>query len=366
MSSNEFAEWFNNPEQRAAREEAMLMSGIPLEIKARRFLTKAGYRVIRWYYTTDLETGRELDFIADKMLSEHTLPNGYRIDFWIEILGECKRSATHDFFAFDADKPEGILGLSHFPVPFYVERDNPPFTFVIGSLTSPFHHYSFPFVADKIVEVDAANFKTRKGDNYGDEMTHEACETLLSASIHLKEHHQNLVDIVRRTLFASIRDDLTSISKKMSESTPSEVAKELLKKDLDSKLDKHLTFPIVFGVPLIVLDDNRGLVASTLRGDQSVEFERDVGMVLYPYVSENIQHFRRIGARGSFPVIMCKNASLSDALTIVESGTHKLIQQFTHFLTHEPEEFMERLLVTEVEQQRKTAVESKTYQARLL
>jgi hypothetical protein len=69
-NTNEFHDWFDNPDQRSAREKAMLISGVPLEIKARRFLTSSGYRVTKWYYTTDLETAREL---AEKVIDQFTI-----------------------------------------------------------------------------------------------------------------------------------------------------------------------------------------------------------------------------------------------------------------------------------------------------
>ncbi|MFI5449662.1 MAG: hypothetical protein ACHQ03_07855 [Candidatus Bathyarchaeia archaeon] len=361
-SSNEFSDWFNSPDQRSDREKAMLMSGTPLEIKAQRFLTNSGYRVMKLYYTKDLETGRELDFLAEKVahqyrftLSEYPYPEESRIYFWIDILGECKRSSTHDFFAFAAEQPERLLEHSIYPIPLYDYKADAPHTFVIGSLSSRFPplmpHFRFPFIADRIVEVDANNFKTRKGDNYGDEMTHQACEALLSAAVHQKRVHQSLIDIIARQLFATLQPAYLELSKKMPKSTPMEVARRLV--EIDSKrVQKQLgMFPIVWGVPLIVLDDNRGLIATSLRKDGSVEFGADLGLVLYPYISENIQHFRKVGARGSFPVIICKNASLADALKIIETGTQSLIQQFTRVLKNRPEEFIEQILATAIEQQ---------------
>jgi hypothetical protein len=364
-NSSEFSSWFNNPDQRSARKKAMLMSGIPLEIKARRFLANKGYRVTRWYYPTDPATRRELDFIAEKVLGHYTFPSSEypfmeenRIDFWIVILGECKRSSTNDFFAFEAEQPERTLKYSQFPIPFYRQMGAPPYTFVIGSLSSSMSplvpSYGFPFVADRIVEVDANNFKTRKNDNYGDRMTHEACETLLSASINLKENYQSSMDRSTRKLFASLEHDYLEISKKMLDDSPREVAKKLVETDPKRAWKKLSYLPIGWGVPLIVLDDNRGLISTNLREDETVEFKEDIGLVLYPYVSENIQHFQKIGASGSFPVIICKNASLPKALTIIETGTGKLIETFMTSIKNRPEEFIEQLLATEIEQQRKT------------
>jgi len=296
-SLNEFSSWYNNPEQKAAHEKAMLMSGIPLEIKARRFLAKLGYRARRWYYATDSETWRELDFMAEKVVGQYTItlseypsPEESNIYFWIEIVGECKRSSTHDFFAFEAEQPERLLEHSIYPIPFYEYKIEPPHSFVIGSLNSllpPLKpHYSFPFVTERIVEVDAANYKKqerrRSDDNYNDKRTHEACETLLSASISLKQGNQHLVNIVTQQLFAAFEREYLEITKQTPSGTPEEVAKKLVEIDPKQVWKKLGLLSIVWGVPLIVLDDNRGLIATHLRADSSVEFGADIGFEVVP------------------------------------------------------------------------------------
>jgi hypothetical protein len=369
-NTNEFHDWFDKPDQRSAREKAMLISGVPLEIKARRFLTSSGYRVTKWYYTTDLETGRELDFLAEKVIDQFTFtiseyPNleESRIHFWIDILGECKRSSTHDFFAFAAEQPERMLKNTIYPIPLYDYKAIPPHTFVIGSLGSfaaPLTpHYTFPFIADRIVEVESSHFDTRKADNYNDKMTHDACETLLSAALHMKRVHQNLIDILTRQLFGALQSDFWELSKKIPENTPAEVAKKLVAADPKRVWKQLGLFPLVWGVPLIVLDDNRGLIATNLRKDGSVEFGEDLGVVLYPYVSENIQTFGKVGARGSFPVVICKNASLGQALRIIETGTKSLLQRYTWVLKNQPEDFIEQILVAGIQQQEREKFEIK-------
>jgi hypothetical protein len=375
-SSDEFSKWFSNPEQKSVREKAMLMSGIPLEIKARRFLANNGYRITRWYYPTDQETGRELDFVAEKVLGNYTFPLsespypdfpiGSQVDFWIVILGECKRSSTNDFFAFKAEGEQvgRTLKFTRFPIPFYRQMNAPPFTLVTGSLSSlmlplmPF--YSFPFITDRIVEVDAAHFQTRQNDNYGDKMTHEACEKLLAASINLKENYQFSMDMETRELFRSLQEDYVEISKKMPTSASREIAKKLVEIDAKRAWKKLPYLSIGWGVPLMVLDDNRGLISTNLRKDGTVEFKEDIGLALYPYVSENIRNFQKIGARGSFPVIICKNSSLPEGLKIIETGTDKLIERFTTYLKDSPERLIEDLLAAEVEQERKTETTSDT------
>lgn len=188
-----------------------------------------------------------------------------------------------------------------------------------------------------------------KGDNYGDEMTHQACEALLSAAIHRKRVHQNLIDIIARQLFAALRPDYLELSKKMPNNTHMEVVRKLVEIDPKRVWKQLGLYPIVWGIPLIVLDDNRGLIATNLREDGSVEFGADLDLVLYPYISENIQHFQSVGARASFPVIICKNASLVDAIKIIETGTRRLIQQFASVLKNRQQQFLEEILFAAIE-----------------
>jgi hypothetical protein len=346
--SNEFQDWFGNANQKELREKAMESSGIPLEIKVRRRLAQLSYRVSRAYYDTDEEKSRELDLFATKRLADYEMPQG-QIIFYLDILGECKRSSTHDFFAFAAEQMEDIIVLSAFPLPFFRERITaPPFSTLMGSLK---HQYSFPFVTDRIVEVEAAQYNSRKGDNYGDKITHGACEALLLASIHFKEMSQKLCDIERQRIFSPLQFEYAQISKEMPGATPSAIVKKLFQGKMSST--DFAFYPVTFGVPLIVLDDNRGLVATVLRNDGSVEFKGDIPFVLYPYVSENLRNYQRVGAVASFPVVICKYASLADTINILETGTRKVIEAFKTLTELRPETFLEELVLTQIELLRK-------------
>jgi hypothetical protein len=347
---NDFLKWFNSPTQREDREKAMEMSGIPLEMRTRRLLTQLKYTVSRAYYQIKEENVRELDFLATKQLGQCPLARG-QIAFSLHILGECKHSSTHDFFAFQAEQVENMLLLSAFPLLFGRETiTSTPFSSVLGSLK---YHFGFPFVTDRIVEVHAENYKTRKEENYGDEMTHGACEALLSASIHFKNMNQKLYDIERRRFFSPLQNDYRQISEKMPGATPRQLVRQLIRNNSATIWDDFSYFPVTFGVPMLVIDDNRGLVTTILRDDGSVMFKDDVGVVLYPYIPENIQQFQDVGAVGTFPVIICKYSSMTDAVKLIEDGSLKVIKQFEAFLSARPESLLEEYLVTGIQLQGK-------------
>jgi len=350
---NDFLKWFNNPSQREDREKAMEMSGIPLEIRTRRLLTELRYTVSRAYYQSEEENVRELDFLATKQLGQCPLARG-QIAFSLHVLGECKHSSTHDFFAFQAEQVENMLLLSAFPLLFSRETiTSAPFSSVLGSLK---YHFAFPFVTDRIVEVHADNYKTRNKKNYEDEMTHGACEALLSASIHFKNMNQKLYDIERRRLFSPLQNDYRQISEKMPGATPRQLVKQLIRNNPVTIWDDFSYFPVTFGVPMLVIDDNRGLVTTVLRDDGSVMFKDDVGLVLYPYVPENIQQFQEVGAVGTLPVIICKCSSITNAVKVIEDGSVKVIEQFKALLRARPESLLEEYLVTEIQLQRKEGI----------
>jgi hypothetical protein len=104
---------------------------------------------------------------------------------------------------------------------------------------------------------------------------------------------------------------------------------------------------LTLGVPLMVLDDNRGLVDTTLREDGSVNFKRDVEFVVYPFVPENLGlGLEVMGTIAVFPVIICKQSALSKATTVLENGTRQML--FNASSEFKIESVLSRVLRTEI------------------
>ncbi|MGD0177822.1 MAG: hypothetical protein ABSC50_13465 [Candidatus Bathyarchaeia archaeon] len=327
--------WFDNLENKKERQLEMERSGIPLEIRAKRRLRSLGYRAFRTYYRSeDNESSvyRELDFLAEKHIMSFDVPQGKQFGFQLMLLGECKRSQAHDFFLFKIEEQEDMLAISDFPIRFL--SPPLPLTITTGSLPK---HYQMPFYTDRIVEVDAAKYRNPGKDNYNDRVTHEACENLLNASKYFRDRYA----IVYGSAMANLReeiDDLYEAEDPTDQKTLESRTENVFLKSSD-EFCKRFSFPDgILAVPFLVLDDNRYLVSATVDQQGKVAFEGQIDAAVCLYMSEHVDNFRDLLGLGPFfPVMVCKHATLSKAVKIVEDGTTNLLGEFKqNFVEKDP------------------------------
>ncbi len=338
---SEFNKWFANPINKRARELAMERSGVPLEMRTRRRLRSLGYSAIRDYYE-DGGIARELDILADKLLDSIS-PYGLGLSIYLLILGECKRSETHDFFAFQSEESRELR--VQYPLKFYTEG------FPRGALNITFpacKPFAFPFIAERIVEVDATKFMSHKDGNYGDKMTYEACETLAHACRFFRKFHSNFYfdEGFKEGAFDGICEDNPSFEDAIHGTYDEAVrAVEKITSEKPEECSRIFSyFTAIWGVPILVLDDNRGLVNTRLRNDGTVSIDGDLEVVLYPYLQRDLSH----SDDQSLPIVVCKYKYLEQAVNVLETGARKIVEQFKRELDDDPTLVLRQLMMTQL------------------
>ncbi|MFI5450151.1 MAG: hypothetical protein ACHQ03_10375 [Candidatus Bathyarchaeia archaeon] len=326
-----------------------------MEIKTRRTLRTLGYSASRSYYESEdpvKRTGvrREVDFLATKLLKTLVLSNNFKVTFSLWLVGECKHSETHDYFAF---KDEGdSLPLEVVDYPLRLDRIAvPPYQVTMGSLL---RDYNFPFVMERMVEVDSRNALAEgisgKQRLYDDARTFEACESLTAACTDLRERFVNLWDRQRLQRMSNFRAEFTALARDMAGENPRTIVKKLVETHSEKLFKVFSPFAVTLLVPMMVLDDNRGLVETVLREDGSVSFDKEAEVVLYPFMS----HKKPIDFLDApLPVMVCKHLSLPRAIQIVEVGTLKLIESVGREIENDPRSLIEESIIIQIESDRR-------------
>jgi hypothetical protein len=335
---SDFDKWFENPQNKKEREAAMERSGIPLETRARRSLRGLGYDAFRDFYEKD-GISHELDVNLYKRFETIKLPYDFEATFYLCLLGECKRSETSDFFAFEAE--ERVFRTDY---PIRLHREAVPNL----DVAFPGDIFKFPFIAERIVEVEASSFKSRKQGNYGDRMTFEACESLVSACQFFQSFHSDFYFDAgwRMAAFDEIGDRYYSLEHEIGSIG---AVDKIISEDPEQVFRLFTYFSGFLGVPIVILDDNRGLVKTVLSKDGRVSFEGEVEVVLYPHLIKDVARSREKG-RGLdvvLPIVLCKHASLPKTVQLLEEGTRKILEQFKRDLQDDPARVIREMISTE-------------------
>jgi hypothetical protein len=106
------------------------------------------------------------------------------------------------------------------------------------------------------------------------------------------------------------------------------------------------------GVPIIILDENRGFVKTVLRKDGGVSFEGELEFALYPHLVKDVARSRVKETRIDviLPIIICKHKSLPQAVQALEEGTRRILARFEKYLHDDPTVVIKQLMLTQVSQ----------------
>ncbi len=342
--NSDFLGWWQNKENKSDREREMERSGIPLEIRARRILTKSGYRVSRPYYQKD-GVSHETDFMAEKGLEEyhpltsdeHDIRYYCLINFQLLLIGECKRTESNDFFAF-----QGEGSAANFPIRFYNEQFPTDFR---PHDTSKY--YGFENFTDRIVEVDSPNYKSRKSDNYNDRITYEAAEELVGACQFFRDDYIQRAEFPKNIVLETHRRGLTRYAQQFKVATVRGLVEHYLVDMPSNELwPRFFGRTVTFAIPMLVIDDNRGLVMTTLRDDGNVSFDSQIRSVVYSHVPQNVERLRSLSTAGAFPIVISQHSALEETVKMLESGTRSLIHKFKRELEDRPETYIAEILLS--------------------
>lgn len=328
-----YTEWLGKPEKEEKLKEGLEKSGVPLEIRTMRTLGEDGFKCSKFSYL-DSETGkyRDLDVIAFSKDVRSFTTNGCHVMFDITILGECKYSYNMDFLAFTTEDKY----LPTFPVVFTGR----------GLLGASYQDFVFPMIIRKIAETNVYNLKWR--DNFQDRKTHESCEKLVACFSYLYDRRLKRANVnldYYRLLFGKKWEEIQSKGYGLRE-------KYVLQHEISefAASNKHLLsrikfFPIEIGFPLMIIDENRGLIAIEYDEEEaSVVGFKDVGYGIYPYVSEFADRYDNIlEGYFAFPIIVCNLAYLKECIKTLNEGIEKMVNSTKMLLKNRPHAIIEEI-----------------------
>jgi hypothetical protein len=131
--------------------------------------------------------------------------------------------------------------------------------------------------------VNANDFKSRKNDNYSDRVTYQACEKLAAAHRYYREYHTAGHNEDDAETFDRI-SNLESLPQPLTNASDQGVIRRLVEENPEMVFDAVRYLMFNFAVPILVLDDNRRFVETTLENDGRVRFGQELEVALYPHV----------------------------------------------------------------------------------
>jgi len=339
-----YKEWLGKGDIEGQLKKGLEKSGVPLELRAMKVLLENEYQCSSFrYLDTETRKYRDIDIIASKTHKLSFNIDGCNVVFNITILGECKHSYNLDFLAFETKDRH----FPTFPVVFTGK----------SMLGASYREFVFPLVIRKIAETDVS-FNLKWQDNFQDKKTHKACEKLTSCFSYLYDRRlkRTRVDFDQyRLLFGKSWGEFLSKGHSVRE-------KQILQRKIGefAEANKQLIsqihyFPIEIGFPLMIIDENRGLIKIEYDEENaSIKNFKDVGYGIYPYVSEFADRYDNIlGQYFAFPIVICNLAYLKACIETLNNGLEKMIDYAKKLLHNNPhaiiEEICERIFTYEKE-----------------
>jgi len=340
-----YRKWMKDSSKKQEVSKWLEKAGVPLELRTIGILEKNGYRCST-FHCIDSETqkSRELDIYAFKTNVRSFEIGECKVVFNVVILAECKYSYNLDFLAFESKDKY----FPAFPVVFSGQL----------MLGASYQDFEFPMIIRKIAETDAFNLKGR--DNFQDRKTHQACEKLISCYSYLYKRKEERIRVSfdqYRRLFGRSWVEFFSKDYRVDQKVPSHKVSEFLRKTFtpEQLLALIRYFPVSIGFPLMIIDENRGLIR--VKFDEvsgRIKDLDDIGYGIYPYVSENAEKYGNVLHQYfSFPVIICNLKHLENCLETLNEGIEKMTAYAKTLLHNNPytiaEEVMKQIYKESIE-----------------
>lgn len=253
--------------------ETLDLDGNILELKALNDFKKYKYSANEYFYI-DKQEGktRQIDIIAKKCLEFKIAETNTKIVFKLWIVADCKFKSHMDLLCFDVGKDSEDLSL--FPI-----FTAPDYRFAFDRFPPPV------LITSKVTQLVMEGHKNHKDDHLKDRVIYESSRQVYSCikSIYDEEfarykNHMRL-ELDRSPYIQKV----ISISKKES--------------DINNKnLRDYLGFKSVYGlftgierlyfdvfVPVIIFDENRGIMKAKLNSKYQLENLEDLEISLYEF-----------------------------------------------------------------------------------
>jgi hypothetical protein len=349
-STPKYIEWLNSDVKKRVIEN-IRKSGFPLELKVRKTLLDNGYRVNNARYldpgnddfSTQVMLGhgvwREIDLLAVRRGNATVNINNFQIDFVTNILCECKYSSDKDIIVFEHLNPT-ISDVRRFPV------------LVNGHGLLPYNfqeQYKLPLRVERLIQVNANSITKEKG-NYDDAEIHTASEQILAALRFFVDQKRRALrnlylDTNRTSSLWKIWQTLVAEGKIPFEEqgsnrrVPDSFNDNFLKTNFDasSMLSDYPHIPVHFYYPLIITDENRGVIRAKLDELYNIIDLEDIGSCTYSYISENANQYGNVlDIAFALPILICSFSSLPSVLDLITKGIQEISKIVQDYITQNP------------------------------
>ena len=330
-----YTDWMREEGKVRALKEGIKKSGVPLEARTRQVFNRAGLPAGRHhYYDSDGHdvTLREIDLQGEWSTLNADLATNREVGILANILVECKYSSSKDWFVFKASEGR----RAWFNAGSYPPSLNGQWLLwqdLGGESGSPSSARSIlsrlPVLSEQIVEADAWSPMTRKDGNYSTRTVHTACAQLHSAAMNSLGVHQLLLPSRYKEVAAAIgltaqwQHFLRVKWPNLGWPIPGFVVEEFLNESFRQSdirpMEAGEFLYVAMVVPLIVIDDTRGLILVELDSEGEVSSFTDVGYCLYLHVPERKYSRNNLqSAANAFPVLIANLSQVDQLLELVK------------------------------------------------
>ncbi|MGD0855160.1 MAG: hypothetical protein ABSA18_05085 [Dehalococcoidia bacterium] len=356
-----YRDWLESPEGKKIVLENLGKSGMPLELKARKSLKNHNFQATnaRYFDATSPEADpedptqdglwREIDIWASRREANAPRVMGCDIQLYTNIIAECKYSSDREILFFEHPDPADA-DLSRFPL------------FVNGHNllpTRPVDCFEVPVLAERAMEVQKDN-ASREKDNYSDRTIHVACEQMMAATKYFigrwrGECRRLYSDVLNNSEIGRRWHALENSGKIKYEAdgpvkkVPSVFKEKFIKDNYAPALLKDFPFiPIELYIPILITDENRGIIKVDLDEALNPIDLLDMGACFYVYISENANRYDEVLDEAfALPIIISSLTKLPDILESINAGVEKLKREIAGLVAANPSLLIKEILFNE-------------------
>lgn len=335
-----YKNWFKNKEVIEDLKENIKKSGTPLELRTKKLLKDNNFHATYMRYSSE-NIWRELDIHAFRIENLEAEIEGCKVVIMTHIIGECKYSTDMDVFVFEHSDKENV-DTKLFPIRINGHK-----------ILSQFINLSFkfPLVTEKAIHVNVDKRQTKNDGYYNDSKIHEACEQVLNATNFFCNREKESLfyeySNFRRSsaIFSLWEEELkrVDIERERESGGIERIPNSFIEKFLQEKFNPKTMlkdFPYIIihlVIPLIVFDENRGIIKASMDGNCNITNFEDVGYCLYPYISENANNYQNVLENHfNFPIILSTYSHLNKVLETIDKGIKDIIVEIQEELKEKP------------------------------
>jgi hypothetical protein len=352
-----YNKWFLKFQSNSRFKESIIKSiektGIDLEFRSGKILTRRGYYCTHGHYTdkeNDEEISREIDVFARKNIVTIKTNYGLTISVNLKIIAECKFHSERDLLVFGLEeevKPNTSLRFPIFTngtIPIYRIHGN---TMIFDECTKLFN---VPECSRSLIDIKYENGKLKRLEKQKEMETNifNASEQVLSA---VKDYfNRDLIFVKGRyeEIWNMYFKDIEE--RKLKEiSTPPIMSRVIdeIKKIFDVGLLNKEFLSIYIFLPMIIVGEDTGLLKVVQEGSDKYTINNleEIKWCLYLHApSRPTKYSEILEKRYEQPILVCNIKYLEDCISNVESSINDLIKEMEENLNKHRDRIVEEIL----------------------